>query len=139
MRFRGKFKQELPGFQIAPMVDVIFNLMCLLLVGQIFAKWETEVDVKLPTSQTGTNLQRLPGEIIINVLKDGTVIVNKKTLDQAGLRDVLKKIVEQFPSQPVLIRADKETAYGHVIRVLDVCRQSDIWNVSFATSMPEGS
>ncbi len=137
MRFRDKFRQDLPGFQIAPMVDVIFNLLCFFLVGQIFTKWETEIDVKLPSAQMGSNIERLPGEIIINILRDGTVIVNKQKLDDAGLKSLLTRIVTVFKRQPVLIRADKQTAYEHIIRVLDACRQVDIWNVSFATSMPE--
>jgi len=37
----------------------------------------------------------------------------------------------------VLIRADKRTDYEHVIGVLDLCRQVDIWNISFATSTVE--
>ncbi|NQT91741.1 MAG: hypothetical protein HQ559_03195, partial [Lentisphaerae bacterium] len=36
--------------------------------------------------------------------------------------------------QPVLIRADRGTAYEHVIRILDLCRKTDIWNISFATA-----
>jgi biopolymer transport protein ExbD len=39
----------------------------------------------------------------------------------------------------VIVRADKQTAYEHVVRVLDLCRQSDIWNISFATAMSESS
>ena len=137
MRFRAKFKQELPGFQIAPMVDVIFNLLCFFLVAQIFSTWETELDVKVPTAQTGQTSDRLPGEVIINIAQDGSVIVNKQTLDEPALRALLGRIVKMFPGQPVLIRADKGTAYGHVIKVLDLCRQSDIWNISFATSISE--
>ena len=137
MRFRDKFRPDLPGFQIAPMVDVIFNLLCFFLVGQIFATWETELDVKVPTAQTGQVSTRLPGEIIINISKDGAIIVNKQSLDEKGLRALLGKIVTMFPGQPVLIRADKGTAYGHVIKVLDLCRKADIWNISFATSISE--
>lgn len=139
MRFRDKFRQDLPGFQIAPMVDVIFNLLCFFLVGQIFSTWETELDVKVPTAQTGQVSDRLPGEVIINITKDGTTIVNKQTLDEQGLRVLLGKIATMFPGQPVLIRADKGTEYGHVVKVLDLCRQADIWNISFATSIPEGT
>jgi biopolymer transport protein ExbD len=137
MRFRAKFRQDLPGFQIAPMVDVIFNLLCFFLVGQIFSTWETELDVKVPTAQTGQVSERLPGEIIINIQQDGTIIVNKQNLDEQGLRAMLGRIVKLFPGQPVIIRADTRTAYGHVIKVLDLCRQSDIWNISFTTSPSE--
>ena len=135
MRFRDKFRQDLPGFQIAPMVDVIFNLLCFFLVGQIFSTWETELDVKVPTAQTGQVSTRLPGEVIINISKDGGIVVNRQVLNEQGLQALLGKIATMFPGQPVLIRADKETEYGHVIKVLDLCRQADIWNISFATSI----
>jgi biopolymer transport protein ExbD len=116
---------------------VIFNLLCFFLVGQIFSTWETELDVKVPTAQTSQVSNRLPGEVIINIKENGTIIVNKQTLDEQGLRALLGKIVILFPGQPVLIRADKGTAFGHVIKVLDLCRQTDIWNISFATSVSE--
>ena len=89
MRFRAKFRQDLPGFQIAPMVDVIFNLLCFFLVGQIFSTWETELDVKVPTAQTGQVSSRLPGEVIINIRQDGTIVVNQKALEEPKLRDLL--------------------------------------------------
>ena len=46
-------------------------------------------------------------------------------------------MVELFPCLPVLLLADKQTAYEHVIKVLDLCRQADIWNISFATGLAE--
>ena len=128
---------EQPGFQIAPMIDVIFLLLSFFIATQIFSQWETEIDIKLPTAKTGEIPERLPGEIIINVLKDGSMVVNRQRLDEPGLTALLGRIVMLFPGQPVLIRADRATAYEHVIRVLDLCRQSDIWNISFATSADE--
>lgn len=137
MKFRPTTKHELPGFQVMPMLDVVFNLLFFFLVSQIFAQWETEITVKVPTAQTGTIIDRLPGEIIINITKEGAVLVNKQVLDDPGLRNVLTRIVKMFPGQPVLIRADKGTPYGHVIKVLDLCRQVDIWNIAFATSVTD--
>ena len=139
MNFRRKHTPREPGFQMAPMVDVIFQLMMFFVVSQLFAQWETEIDIKLPTAQTGKMPGRLPGEIILNILKDGTVVVNRQPLDEAGLRELLGRIVTLFAGQPVLIRADKATAYEHIIWILDLCRQSDIWNISFATAVSEES
>ena len=137
MKFRAASKPDLPSFQIMPMLDIVFNLLFFFLVSQIFAQWETEITVKVPTAQTGQIIDRMPGEIIINITKEGAVMVNKQTLDDAGLKSILTRIVKMFPGQPVLIRADKGTPYGHVIRVLDLCRQVDIWNISFATSVTD--
>jgi len=137
MNFRRKGKTQDPGFQIAPMIDIIFLLLCFFVTTQVFSQWETEIDVKLPTAETGKIPGRLPGEIIINILASGEVVVNRQTLDSAGLEGLLSNIVEMFPGQPVLIRADRRTDYEHVIRVLDFCRQADIWNISFATGVAE--
>lgn len=133
MKFR-EAKTENLGFQIAPMIDVIFILLSFFIASQIFSQWETEIDIKLPTAQTGTTPERLPGEIIINILKTGEPVVNGKTYTDETLMSLLDSIVEIWPGQPVLIRADTETNYGHVIDVLDLCRKADIWNISFATT-----
>jgi biopolymer transport protein ExbD len=137
MNFRKRFETQSPGFQFAPMVDIVFQLLCFFVVSQIFAQWETEIDIRLPTAKTGQAPERLPGEIIVNVLKSGEFVVNQQAMGVADLEALLGRIVKLFPGQPVLIRADRDTAYEHVITVLDLCRQSDIWNISFATSAPE--
>jgi len=125
-----------PGIPLTPMIDVVFLLLCFFVTSQIFSQWETEIDVALPTAQTGDMPQRLPGEVIINVRADGTTVVNGQTLEDTALRSMMDRLVQLFPGQPVLLRADKSTDYQFVIRVLDTCRQADIWNISFATLAP---
>ena len=137
MNFRGKTKPPNAGFQLAPMIDIMFLLLCFFIAAQIYAQWESEIDIKLPTAATGEIPDRLPAEIIINVRQDGVAVVNQRELKQEGLSDLLTRIVALYPGQPVLIRADKRTAYEHVIGILDLCRQVDIWNISFATSTVE--
>jgi biopolymer transport protein ExbD len=137
MNFRPAHRPEPVGFQMTPMIDVVFLLLCFFVTSQLFSQWETEIDITLPTARTGQTPQRLPGEIIVNVLKDGATLVNGRVLDEPSLGAMLKRLAELFPGQPVLLRADKATAYESVIRVLDLCRQADIWNISFATGVPE--
>lgn len=124
------------GVPLTPMIDVVFLLLCFFVTSQIFAQWETEIEVTLPTATTGEMPQRLPGEVIVNVLADGAVVVNGQPLDDAQLHAMMDRLVALFPGQPVVLRADKATAYEHVVRILDVCRQADIWNISFATLAP---
>jgi len=137
VNFRRQFRAESPGFQLAPMIDVVFLLLCFFVASQLFAQWEAEIDVALPTARTGRAPQRLPGEVILNILRDGRVVVSGQPLDEAGLSGLLRRLVAVFPGQAVVLRADRATAYEHVIRVLDQCRQADLWNISFATALPE--
>lgn len=137
MKFRVRQKPDNVGFQMTAMIDVVLVLLCFFIVTQVYSQWETEIDITLPTSRTGQIPQRLPGEIIINLYEDGKVVVNGRTLDENALGAMLQKVARLFPGQPVLLRADRDTDYKHVIQVLDQCRQADIWNISFATGVPE--
>ena len=140
MNFRGKYRPDTVGFQIAPMIDIMLFLLCFFITIQTFMQWETEIDIKLPTAATAQVAQRLPGEIILNLKKTGQVTVNGKPFDDAGLSALLRQIVDPktgFPGQPVLIRADRETSYQKLIHVLDLCRANDIWNISFAIGEEE--
>ncbi|MCE9615200.1 MAG: biopolymer transporter ExbD [Lentisphaerae bacterium] len=137
MKFRKRQGAGELSFQIAPMIDVVFLLLCFFVTSQVFSQWESEIDIKLPTAESGQTPQRLPGEIIINVRADGTKVVNSQVLDLPQLQALLNRLVGLFPGQPILIRADKTTAYEHIIGVLDMCRQADLWNISFATSQTE--
>jgi biopolymer transport protein ExbD len=122
---------------MTPMIDVVFLLLCFFVTSQLFAQWETEIDITLPTARTGQLPQRLPGEIILNLHADGRVVVNGRDLEGDALGAMLQQVASLFPGQPVLLRADKATEYEQVIRVLDLCRQADIWNISFATGVPD--
>jgi len=137
VKFRARQKPESPGFQMTPMIDVVFLLLCFFVTTQLFAQWETEIDITLPTSKTGQLPQRLPGEIILNIYEDGRVVVNGRTLEGDALGSMLQQVAKLSPGQPVLLRADRGTDYEHVIEVLDLCRLADIWNISFATGVPE--
>lgn len=133
MNFRKK-GQELPAFQFTSMLDVVFLLLCFFITTSVFSQWELEVDVTLPTADSSTTPDRLPGEIIINVGRDGRVTINQREHTRNELQDRLTRLARAFPGQSVVIRADKETRYDDVIGVIDLCRLADIWNISFATS-----
>lgn len=139
MNFRSTTKADQPGFQIAPMIDIVFLLLCFFVASAVYSQWEYDVDIVLPTAQSGSVPDRLPGEIIINIARDGSVSVNQEPLNAEGLAQKLARLVEWFPGQPVVVRADKRTEYDHVMRVVDQCRQSDIWNISFATMGDESA
>ncbi len=136
MNFRSRLRQDPIGFQIAPMIDVVFLLLCFFITSQIYAHWEREMNLTLPTASSGTPPRRLPGELILNIRANGTVTVNGQEFDDAALATMLKRLVEVFPGQPISLRGDENTPYKHIIRVIDRCREADLWNLSFATGMP---
>ena len=136
MNFRRK-QPELPAFQFTAMIDVVFLLLCFFITTSVFSQWEMEVDIALPTAQSAKMPDRLPGEVIINLDRDGRVTINQREMSREDLADRLKRLAIYFPGQSVVIRADKMTSYEQLVGIIDICRLSDIWNISFATSADE--
>jgi biopolymer transport protein ExbD len=68
------------------------------------------------------------------VKADGNVVVNRRTLSDAELTELLKSLVQLNPEQAVVIRGDEAGAYKNIVGVLNVCTEAGITNVAFATA-----
>ncbi|MFV0415211.1 MAG: ExbD/TolR family protein [Chthoniobacterales bacterium] len=137
MNFRLRAAPEQTGFQIAPMVDIVFLLLIFFLLTWSFARNETELDIVVPTAKEGNESRRAVGEIILNVKKDGSIVLNRRSLSEEELASALARISELYPDQAVVLRGDMSADYATIVKVLDICRAANIWNVAFATSKPE--
>ena len=138
MTFSPQRKSRAPGIALTSMLDVIFLLLCFSVTVSVFSQWESEISIKLPTAKTAEAPERLPGEIIVNLSKDGSIKVNGATMSLADLQSKLARISKFYPGQPVIIRADKETKYDYLVGVIDACRAGDVWNFSLATQNDAG-
>ena len=137
MNFRRNSRSRAAAVQMSSLMDVIFLLLCFFVTTSVFSQWETEISITLPTAKSATVPGRMPGEIILNLSKDGTVSVNGQTLSLAEVTERLTRIAKLYPGQPVVIRADKDTAYESLVGVVDACRTADVWNFSLATKDEE--
>lgn len=133
MKFRKNRQSKAPALSMTSMLDVIFLLLCFFVTVSVFSQWESEISIKLPSAVTAEEPDRLPGEIIVNLDKDGKVSVNSKALELGDLETRLAKVAKFYPDQAVIIRADKDVRYERVLAVIDTCRAANVWNFSFAT------
>lgn len=122
-----------PTLALTSMLDVIFLLLCFFVTVSVFSQWESEIAIQLPSAETAKEPERLPGEIIVNLAKDGSVRVNGATWSLSDLKSRLARVAKFYPGQPVIIRADRETKYETLVKVIDTCRAADVWNFSLAT------
>lgn len=139
-----KFTTRIPepiGFQLAPMLDVVFLLLIFFVVTQKFILNEQDLKVKVPTApKTTEETSRAIDEIIINAREeDGELVItidrNIFTRDQ--LAEMLKRMVSVNPNQPVRIRGDADMRWQKVADVISTCTQAGVSNVSFSKQMPK--
>ena len=137
MNFRKNKRSGAPAVQMASLMDVVFLLLCFFVTSSVFSQWETEVAITLPTAKSATIPGRMPGEIILNLDADGKVSVNGHALSLEEVTKRLTRIAENFPGQPVVIRADKTSSYEKLMSLIDACRAANVWNFSLATEDQE--
>ncbi|MES2981158.1 MAG: biopolymer transporter ExbD [Verrucomicrobiota bacterium] len=138
MKFQSR-QPEPATMQLAPMIDIVFLLLIFFIVTWQFTRAETELSVSVPTAQEGADPQRQIGEIVINILGDGTIRVEGTTVDLAQLLEKLAEIAKKYENQPVRIRGDGGVPYQRIVEVIDTCQKAGIWNISFATQRPTPS
>lgn len=139
MNFRKNMVDRHIGFQMAPMIDIIFLLLVFFIASAVYSQWERKLEITVPTATSAKEAPRFLGEAIINIDAEGRVFLNSLEYTPERLADLLRQLAVTYPDQPVVVRADRVTRYEDVIRVLDICRQSDIANLAFATLPPEGT
>ena len=137
MNLRAHVYPERVVFQIAPMVDILLFLLVFFMLTWNFSRNEAELDVKVPAAREGKENRRPAGEVILNVKKDGGIVMNRRPMSSEELLDTLSRIAKLYPDQAVILRGDENVDYRYVVDVLDICRAANIWNVAFATSKPE--
>ena len=137
MRFREINVGQNAELELAPMIDVVFQLLIFFIVTWQFARFERDMDISVPSAEQAENKDRQAGEIIINLRQDGTIVLNGLVMSDDELLSKLRSISEAYPDQAVILRGSSEAEFQAIIDVLDVIKEAGVWNVAFATTRPE--
>jgi len=133
MKFGKPTYDDGEPIQMAPLIDIVFLTLVFFMITSVYSTLETEVDINLPTAQSGVVNDRLQGEIFVNLKEDGTIILNEKVVDLVELQSILNRVAEHFPGGTVIIRGDRNADLGAALAILDCCKIADIQSVAFAT------
>jgi biopolymer transport protein ExbD len=137
MNFRKHLANEPMVLQLAPFIDVILFLLTFFLLTWNISRYEADLSVRLPVAKDSEVSKNMPGEVLVNVRKDGAIVINNQTLTSEELRSILSRLTADFPDQAVILRADAEVKYQSVIGVIDVCKAAKVWNIAFVTAVPD--
>jgi len=95
-----------------------------------------QVPLELP-KERNLPTQTKPENIVIAVNKDGDVFWGMEYLkDSRALFEKLKKVAVMVPQPEVHIRADENTRYESVGRVVATCQRASIMKIGFITEPP---
>jgi biopolymer transport protein ExbD len=126
------------GFQIAPMVDVVFVLMLFFMASAGVQVVEKELSMNLPSGATNPNsVPTTP--FIVDISADGQVSANdtvygsKDDKNLQALRDTFKHNIEQFGDKdPVIVRPAGDTTHERIMDVLNAAAASHVTKLTFS-------
>ena len=125
------------GFQIAPMVDVVFVLLLFFMASVGQKVNEGFFQIGLP-SPSGNPAEKVSTPIVVDVDALGNVFVNSdpksaspKDRELKQLEEFLKSAMQSSPEDPVIIRPNIEARHERVVDVLNACRLARVAKLSF--------
>ena len=135
------------GFQIAPMIDVVFVIMLFFMLMAGSVKVEKELNTRLPGVATTTAPTDFVDEQIISISPQGEITLNDEPFDSPSstdlpqLRATLMRLKQagDAAKSPVLITivSDPQAKYRRTINVLDALAVAQITSVTFTVSEDE--
>jgi len=126
----GSSNQLMSEINVTPLVDV---MLVLLIIFMVSAPMMTQgVDVSLPE----TSSKSLPTEddsLTITIKKNGEIYINTYQVTIDALQEKLKIILDGRMDKQVYMRADKNVAYGLVVRVMSEVKNAGVQKLGMIT------
>src|SRR4030095_14030815 len=147
MRLETNVNESTLGFQIAPMIDVVFVIMLFFMVMAGAVKVENELNSQLPGTGATSSSTYFVDEQIITISDTGEVQLNDEPFDSPSSKDLpqlkatllrLKQNSEAAKTPAIVtIISDEQAKYSRTIDVLDALAVAKIDSVTFTTNEEE--
>jgi biopolymer transport protein ExbD len=133
MRIREPEGMGEPEFSMAPLIDIVFQMLIFFMVATTYNRREKDLSIELPYAQSAQEPEDAPEEIVIDVGRDGHVSVSGRAVERDALVDVLVETSRRRAEIPVTVRGDRLAHHEAVVAVLDACGLAGLSNVSVGT------
>tara|TARA_R100000027_G_scaffold43940_2_gene33058 strand:- start:8619 stop:9068 length:450 start_codon:yes stop_codon:yes gene_type:complete len=144
-----KKAQPKPEIQIAPMIDCVFLLLIYFMVSATLEKQEADLSFELPGTVEQNEPIELPDEQIIEIRKDGQVVVNEYTYDSPESRQYLelaamltrfKEASDANKSDAIVTISPADLAlHESIVKVMDAISIAGIESINFALAESGGA
>lgn len=127
-------KKLVADINVTPLVDV---MLVLLIIFMVTAPMMTQgLNVDLPET-TAKSLRQEEKPIIVTIDKSGAISINSIPQVRALMVEELKKSYSANKDQPIFLNADKNVAYGQVVKVMADIQSVGFDKIGMITKPPE--
>lgn len=128
-----------PEIGLVAMIDCIFFLLMFFMLATTFkqptnAKPRKELAVQLPSAEASV-VRTDAGDdaLVIGIDRAGALFVDTRPVTVQELHTILARAAQADPQRRIRIDGDRNAAYQHIVRVLDLCQLDGLTNIAMHT------
>lgn len=114
---RSHESDEKGGPNLTSLIDMLFLLIIFFLVSSAFVEEEKDLEVELSRARSAPALTAPQSPVIINVRRDGSILLGTTPLPLPDLLPRLQAIQLDSPGRMIQIRGDRRVPYEYVVAV----------------------
>jgi biopolymer transport protein ExbD len=116
---------------VTPLVDVMLVLLIIMMI--VAPLLQQGVSVSLPTATNSIDKPDTQDQTVLAIDAQGRLFLNTVPIASDELSDRILDVLETKNDRIVIIKADKEAAYGSVMDAMDELRSSGIEDMALIT------
>ena len=125
-----KQKKRARSPNLVPLINIVFLLLIFfMLTGTL--KRSDIFDISPPESSTGADAEA--PELVLLISKSNKLALNNQNIEFSELNTKLLNIIQEYPIQEVLIKADGKANSGTLSKVINVMREAGIKRAAIVT------
>ena len=132
MRVR-RHESKKPRVEIVPLIDVIFFLLATFVMVSLSMTKNQGVQVQLPSASTAEKIQDRDQAATVTVKQNGELYFNKDKIAAAQLPFKFQTYAAGAKDPKVVVTAEANVDFRHVVQVLDEARKVGIVKVAIST------
>lgn len=114
---------------LTPLIDMVFILLIFFIISSSFIK-DAGIVVERPAAATG---EAQNAQVVIAIDADNILWMEGASIDIRSLSARVGQLLTERQDLGIIVAADVRTNAGLLVRVLDLCRQAGVSNISVAT------
>jgi biopolymer transport protein ExbD len=134
MRFVTHKRRRTPGIIIVSLIDVLLVVLIFLMVTTTAKKVEPALKLNLPQSKEAKAGASETKPFIVQVSTNYPYLfVGDRPVTFDGLQSELAAAVKKDPQLKVLVKGDKNTPWGEIVKVIDASKFAQVGSLNFVT------
>jgi len=116
---------------VTPLVDVMLVLLIIMMI--VAPLLQKGVDVRLPVATNSAEKPETQDQTVLAVTADGRLWLNSVLVNSGDLRRRVEEVFETKTNRIIIIKADEDAEYRHIMDAMDELRASGIEDMGLIT------